>query len=127
MMTAPREDNLFGDLIKGSALLLLLFSLSGLLFFSPGTGFGVLAGGIIGIANFLWMRGTLRRILGVLPANPGRYAVLWFLVRMVVLGVILYLLLVSGFFSPTGLLVGLSIIVITIVALSFRGALRPGG
>lgn len=126
-MTALHDDTISGDLIKGSVTLLLLFALSGAVLFSPRAGYGVLAGGILGIANFLWMRSTMRRILGVLPANPGRYAVLWFVTRMMVLGMILYLLLVSGFFSPTGLLVGLSIIVVTIVLLSFRGALHSGG
>lgn len=126
-MTALHEENIFGDLIKGSVAFLLLCSLGGLLLFSPGTGCGVLAGGIIGIANFLWMHSTLRRILGILPASPGRYAVLWFLVRMLVLGVILYLLLLSGFCAPAGLLVGLSVIVVSIVALTLRGVLRTGG
>jgi hypothetical protein len=126
-MTALDDDNISNDLVKGSMTILAVLALSGLLFFSPRTGLGVMAGGIIGIGNFLWMRRTIRKILGVLPANPGRQAVLWFVARMIVLGMILYLLLVSGFFSPTALLAGLSIIVATIVLLSFRGALRSGG
>jgi hypothetical protein len=125
-MTALHDDDISDVLIKGSVALLLILSLSGLLLFSPRTGLGVLAGGIVGIANFLWMRSTLGRILCVQPTNSGRQAVLWFVVRMLVLAMVLCPLLVSGFFSPTGLLVGLSTIVVSIVALTFRGALRRG-
>jgi hypothetical protein len=106
--------------------LLLALSLSGVVLFSPSTGLSVLAGGILGIVHFLWLRSTLRAMLDVLPANPGRYAALRFVARMAVLGAILYLLLVSGSFSPLGLLAGLVITLITMVAFSFRAALRPG-
>jgi hypothetical protein len=124
MMTAIHEDNLFAAIIKGSVVLLLLFSLSGLAFFSSKTALGIFAGGAIGIANFLWMRNMLRRILGILPANPGRHAAMGFVARMTVMAMVLYLLLVSGCFSLVGLLVGLSIIVITIMTLSIHGALH---
>lgn len=124
MTTAIHEDNLFVAIIKGSVVLLLLFSLSGLAFFSTKTALGVLAGGAIGIVNFLWMRNILKRILGILPDNPGRYAVLRFVARMTVMAIVLYLLLVSGYFSQIGLLAGLSVIVITIMTLSIHGALH---
>jgi hypothetical protein len=124
MMTAIHEDNLFAAIIKGSVALLLLFSLSGLAFFSTKTALGVLAGGAIGIVNFLWMRNILKRLFGILPANPGRYAFMWFVARMTVMAIVLYLLLVSGYFSLTGLLAGLSVIVITIITLSTHGALH---
>ncbi len=125
MMTAIHEDNLFAAIIKSSVVLLLLLSLSGLAFFSPTTTLGILAGGAIGIVNFLWMRNILRRILGILPTNPGRYAVAWFVARMSVMALALYILLVSGYFSPFGLLAGLSIIVFTIIALTLYNALHP--
>jgi len=125
MMTAIHEDNLIAAIIKSSVVLLLLLSLSGLAFFSTKTALGVLAGGAIGIVNFLWMRNILRRILGILPTNPGRYAVAWFVARMTVMAFALYILLVSDYFSPLGLLAGLSIIVFTIMALSLYNALHP--
>lgn len=124
MTTTLHEDHLAGALIRGSVLLLLVCSLSGLMLFSTKTGLGVLTGGIIGIANFLWMRSTLRRILGILPDNPGRYALLRFVARMAVLALVLYLVLVSGFCSPIALVAGLSVIVVTIVVLSLYDALH---
>jgi len=40
---------------------------------------------------------------------------------------VLYIIITSGWFSLAGLLVGLSVIVINIIALSIYGALRTGG
>ena len=124
MMAAIHEDKLVTAIIKGSLALLLVFSLLGLVLFSTKAALGVLAGGLIGIVNFLWMRRILRRTLGLLPGNSGQRAILWFVVRLSLVGIILYLLMVSGRFSLIGLLVGLSTIVITIMTLSIHGALH---
>lgn len=126
-MTAIHEDNLFAAIIKGSIAFLLLFSLIGLIFFSTRTALSVLMGGFIGIANFIWMRNTLRRILGVLPSHPGRTAVFWFVARMSIMAVVLYLLMVSGLFSLIGLVAGLSVVVAAIMFFSFYFALRAKG
>ena len=126
MMTTAGEDSSCGTPVRWSMALLLLLSLSGLAIFSSRTGLSVLAGGILGIVHFLWLRSTLRALLDALPANPGRYAALRFAARMAVLGAILYLLLVTGSLSPIGLLVGLVITLFTMIAFSFRSALHPG-
>ena len=127
MMAAIHEDKLVAAIIKGSLALLLVFTLLGLTLFSTKAALGVLAGGVIGIINFLWMRRILRRILGLLPGNPSQHAILWFVVRLSLVGIILYLLMVSGRFSLIGLLVGLSTIVITIMTLSIHNALHNNG
>jgi ATP synthase I chain len=126
-MTAIHEGKLFGVIIKGSAALLALLTISGLLFFSKQAGLGVLIGGIIAIVNFYWLRNVLQRILGLLPSRPFMYAQIRFLGRISITGFILYLIITSGWFSLTGILVGLSIIVINIIALSLYSALRAGG
>jgi hypothetical protein len=127
MMTAINEDNLFAVIVKGSAGLLLVLTLAGFAFFSVKTGLGVLAGGILALLNFVWMRNVLQRILGHLPARPGLYAQLRFVARLGVTGLALYLMITSGWFSLAGLLTGLSIIAATIIALSLYCAVRTGG
>ena len=127
MMTAINEDNLFAVIIKGSLALLSVLTIAGFIFFSSKAGLGVLAGGTIAILNFIWMRNVLQRILGLLSANPNRYALLRFIARMTVTGLALYLILTSGCFSLAGLLLGLSIIIANIIALSLYYALRTGG
>jgi len=42
-------------------------------------------------------------------------------------GLLLYFIITSGWFSLAGLFVGLSVIVINIIALSLYSALRAGG
>ena len=127
MMTAITEDNLFAVIIKGSLGLLAVLTIGSLALFSGKAGMGVLAGGAIAIVNFIWMRNALQRILGLLPANPGRYALLRYLSRMTVTGLALYFVLTSGWFSLAGVMTGLSIIVVNIIALSLYRALRTGG
>ena len=126
-MTAIDEENLFAVIIKGSISLLLILTLIGFAFFSMQTGLGLLAGGIIAIVNFIWMRNVLQRILGLLPAKPQLYSQVRFIARISITGVILFFIITSGFVSLAGLLVGLSVIVVNIIALSLYCALRTGG
>jgi len=127
MMTRITEDNLFAVIIKGSLFLLAFMVIAGFALFSAKIGLGILAGGIIAIINFIWMRNVLQRILGLLPAKPNLYAQMRFIARITVMGVVLYLLITSGWFSLIGLLTGLSVIVANIIALSLYRALRTGG
>ena len=127
MMTAINEDNLLAIIIKGSLALLAILTIVGFAFFSTRIGLGILAGGLIAVINFLWMRNVLQRILGLLPAKPGTYAQIRFIARLTVTGFVLYALITSGWFSLAGLLVGLSVIVANIIALSLYCALRTGG
>lgn len=127
MMTRINEDNLYPAIIKGSAALLAVLTIAGFVLFSLKAGLGVLAGGIIALVNFIWMRNVLQRILGLQPARPNLYAQLRFVARITVTGFVLYLIITSGWFSLAGLLAGLSIIVANIIALSIYCALRTGG
>ena len=127
MMAVINEDNLFTIIIKGSLGLLAVLTVGGLVLFSGKAALGVLAGGIIAIVNFLWLRNVLQRILGLLPANPSRYALMRYIARMTATGFALYFVLTSGWFSLAGVLTGLSIIVANIIALSIYRALRTGG
>ncbi len=127
MMITINEDNLFAVIIKGSLGLLAFLALAGWAAFSPQVGLGALAGGCIAIANFFWIRNVLQRILGQLPANATMYAQLRFVARLSLTGLLLYFIITSGWFSLAGLFVGLSVIVINIIALSLYSALRAGG
>ena len=126
-MTAINEDNIFAVMIKGSLGLLAVLTVVGLVFFSLKAALGILAGGFIAIANFLWMRNALQRILGLLPVNATRYAMIRYIGRITVTGCALYFVLTSGWFSLAGVLTGLSIIVINIIALSIYRAVSTGG
>jgi len=127
VMITINEDNLFAVIIKGSLILLAFLTLTGWVLFSAKVGLGAFAGGCIAIANFFWIRNVLQRILGLLPAKATLYAQLRYVARLGLTGLILYFIIVSGWFSLAGLFVGLSVIVINIIALSLYSALRAGG
>ncbi|MDD2539475.1 MAG: ATP synthase subunit I [Desulfuromonadaceae bacterium] len=126
-MITINEDNLFAVIIKGSLGLLAFLTLFGWVFFSIQVGLGALAGGCIAIANFFWIRNVLQRILGQLPAKATTYVQLRFIARLSLTGFLLYFIITSGWFSLAGLFIGLSVIVINIIALSLYSALRAGG
>jgi len=127
VMTVINEETLCSVVIKRSLVLLAVLTIAAFSFYSVDVALGVLAGGVIAIANFLWMGNTLQRTLGLLPDNPVRYSLFRFLARMTILGLILYLVLTSGWFSTIGLFVGLSVIVANIIIISFIRAHRAGG
>ena len=127
MMITINEDNLFAVIIKGSLGLMAFLALVGWALFSLRVGLGALAGGCIAIVNFFWIRNVLQRILGQLPANATSYAQLRFIARLSVTALLLYFIITSGWFSLGGLFVGLSVIVINIIALSLYSAIRAGG
>ncbi|MDD2366510.1 MAG: ATP synthase subunit I [Desulfuromonadaceae bacterium] len=121
------EDNLFPVIIKGSALLLSVLTLAGWALFSKEFALGSLAGGCISILNFFWIRNVMQRVLGQLPARATVYAQFRFIARLSFTGILLYLIITSGWFSLAGLFAGLSIIVVNIIALSLYSALSAGG
>ena len=127
MMITINEDNLFAVIIRGSLGLLALLFIAGWFLFSKQFALGALAGGCIATVNFFWIRNVLQRILGQLPANATRYALLRFIARLSATGLLLYFIITSGWFSLAGLFAGLSVVVINIIALSLYSALRAGG
>lgn len=127
MMATINEDNIFAVIIKGSLGLLVILTVTAFIMFSGKTALGVLAGGTIAIINFLWMRNALQRILGLLPLNATRYAMMRYIARMTATGCALYFVITSELFSLAGILVGLSIIVINIIALSLYRVVSTGG
>jgi hypothetical protein len=126
-MTTINEDNLFAVIIKGSLGLLAFLTLTGWILFSARVGLGAFVGGCIAIGNFFWIRNVLQRVLGQLPAKATMYAQFRFVARLSLTGLALYYVITSGWFSLAGLFIGLSVIVINIIALSLYSALRAGG
>jgi len=76
---------------------------------------GVLAGGILAVANYYLVKRSLRRALD--PERQGKTRFLYLLqygLRFAALGLTIALLLIKGWVSPLGMLLGLSIIVLGI-------------
>jgi hypothetical protein len=106
--------------------LLFVLTLAGLIFGSVRFAAGVAAGGILSILNFYWLRTTLQRVLLHQPGHSDRYVQVRYLLRLTLLGAALYGLIVVGT-NVFGLLLGLSVLVINIIALAFYYTMTPKG
>ncbi len=76
---------------------------------------GVLAGGIISIANFYGMSRSLRKGFANVSARIKSFLMIRYYMRFVLTGVVIYFLITRTEISIFGLLIGLSIVVINIV------------
>jgi hypothetical protein len=107
-------------------IVLLGFSLVSYFSMEPFWTTGVLLGGLIAIANFNVLQRTVRRAF--CPEGIHQGARLSLLgksyVRLLALGVILYVLIARGWIDPLGLAVGLSTVVLSIVGLGIGLAFR---
>lgn len=92
----------------------------GFIFVSTKFAFGILVGGLISIVNFYWLSkdlsGLLQRISDNTQSNrPKRFVLIRFYGRLAVTAVILFLVVTKLPISILGLLVGLSVVIISIV------------
>jgi len=121
------EDTLLTAVIKGSSILALLFSVSGFFFSGRGMALGIAAGSAIAVFNFVWQRNVMQRLLALQSGRPTMFATLRYLLRLAVTAILLYFILTSGFFSVTGLLLGLSVVVVMIVICTIYFAIQHKG
>ena len=84
---------------------------------------GILAGGLVAIAGFAWLRRSLRRLLAD-PAHGARVRYQFgYVVRLLLLAGVLALLIAVVKIHPVGLAIGLSVVVINLLWLTFQRAL----
>lgn len=124
--TRISEDRIVAAVTKGGGFLLVVLCLTGYLFVSGKFAIGVLAGGILALGNFYWMRNTLRRVLHLQPGQASSFAQLRYLLRLAFAALVLYVLIVHASIDITGLILGLSVLVVTIAGLSFYMLLDKG-
>jgi len=127
-VTGIRDENLLAVLFRGGWILLILLVTGSLLFAAPGFAAGVLAGGLLALANFAWLRNILARSLNLEARQAARFAQVRYLLRLTLLAGAIYLLIVKVGVDVYGLLLGLSILVINIMAVAiYQVTNRSGG
>ena len=110
-----KDEALLKRIEQINYVLLVLLTSGSFAFSSRKFALGVLIGGALAIANFYLMKRSLQRALD--PQRKGKTRFLYLLkyyLRFAVLGIVIALLLIRGWVSPFGILLGLSIIVIGI-------------
>lgn len=124
--TTINEDRLFAAVTTGSWILVGVLSLAGYVFGSGSFATGILAGGILAIGNFYWMKNTLRRVLHLEPRQASSFAQFRYLLRLALVALVLYLLIVHTGIDIIGLIIGLSVLVVVIMGLSLYMLLDKG-
>jgi hypothetical protein len=120
-------ENIFKNLKTLNWLILLL--LGSVSFFVMDEAFttGIILGGFIIIANFRLLQHTIRQ--GFSPDGDLRLKkaaiIAKYYVRLLAMAVIIYLLLPRHWVDPIGLVIGLSIVVISIVSLGIHMNRKP--
>lgn len=103
--------------------LLILGSLSSV-FMSATFTLGVILGGLIIIANFSVLQHTIRSAFsdqGVM--RGGKISIIAkFYFRLAFMGLIIYILITTGWVNPLGLTVGLSVVIFSILSFGIRTA-----
>ncbi len=107
---------------------IILMILSLLSFFFCGSPFtlGIILGGLIIIANFNMLQHTIRSSFssqGVMKKKKISTIVKIYF-RLAILGIIIYMLIVSRWVNPVGLIIGLSVVVISIINFAIASILK---
>lgn len=109
---------------KQNWVILLLLAVASHLLMSPSFTLGLILGGLMIIANFNVLQHTVRRAFspdGSMAGNAHAIVGKYFL-RLGVMGALIYVLIARCGVDPVGLVVGLSIVVISIVQFGIRAA-----
>lgn len=120
------DENLLPAMFRFSWLLLLVLTVAGLLLGSGIFAFSVLVGGVLAIANNYWLTNILQRILLQQRSDAATYAVLRFFLRYLLLALAVLAALRMGA-NIAGLLLGLSILVITTLVFTLYTLMQPKG
>lgn len=104
-------------------ILLILGSLSSV-FMSATFTLGVILGGFIIIANFSVLQHTIRSAFSDQGVMRGKKIsiIAKFYFRLAFMGLIIYILITTGWVNPLGLTVGLSIVIFSILSFGIRTA-----
>jgi hypothetical protein len=116
---------LYKDLQSLNWFILLILSSVSYLLMSPLFTAGVILGGLTAIANFNVLQHTIYGAFSAKGFTKSRFSIIAKSnLRLLGMGVILYVLITRGLVHPIGLGVGLSIVVFSIVGIGIHLALR---
>ena len=122
-------DSTYRDLRKRNWIILLLLAAASLSLNKASITLGIIAGGLAVIVNFTVLQHTVRHAFS--PDCLGKVKkvslVIKSYLRLLTLGVTIYILVTRGLVDPIGLTVGLSTVVFSIVTFGIHRALAKQG
>ncbi len=121
------DENIVTVLKIGSWVLLALLTFTGWYFFDRHFAVSVVAGGLLAIVNFYWLHNILNRAVSLSKGKAQRLAMSRYFLRLAVIGIIVWLLIVRFRINLIGLILGLSVLIINIFALTIYRLISKGG
>lgn len=100
-------------------IILGIASAAGFIFLSLNFALGILAGGVISIANFYGLTSSLRKAFANVSGRTKSFLMIRYYMRFILTGVVIYFLLTRTEISVFGLLIGLSLVVVNIIGSTF--------
>jgi hypothetical protein len=121
------DEKIVTVLHAGNWIVLVLLFVAGWLLFSLHFAVGLAAGGLLAIANFFWLHGIIRRTVRLPKVRAQAYAFSRYLLRLAIIGVITCFLIIRFDLNMIGLLVGLSVPVMSIFTFTIYRLISKGG
>ena len=97
---------------------------AGMIFTSFDFALGILCGGLIVTINFYLLARTLRRALTPPHVASHNVVIAKYYLRFLVSGFIIFLLIAGGVVHPVGLVIGLSVVVLSIILATIREVIK---
>lgn len=108
------DEQLLQQIHRRNRVVLAVLLLLSLPLQNQGVTLGVAAGGLVAIGAFYWMGRTLRQTLRETDGGAARRYQIRYVLRLVALAALLFLLVAVVRIDPIGLVVGLSVVIISI-------------
>lgn len=110
-----RDEQLPAELTRRNWVILALLILGSLAWQSQPVTLGVVAGGLVAVGGFYWLKLSLIRLLAIPEPQAPRRFQFSYLIRLVTLAMVLFALVAIVKVHPVALAVGLSVVVINLL------------
>ena len=116
-------EQLPSQMARRNWIILALLLLGSLPFGNLELSVGILAGGLVAIGGFLWMKRSLNRLMEE-PSGGAKFRYQFgYMIRLAALAVILALLITVAEVNTLGLIIGLSVVVINLFWMTIKRVL----
>ena len=115
-----RDDQLLKEVGRLNWYVLLFMALASLYWQSVPVTLGVIAGGLLVILNFAWMGRSLLKVISSPQVYSPRGFKRNYFFRLLVVGGAIFLLLIRGEVHPLALVVGLSVVVVSLLLTTLK-------
>ncbi len=122
-------DLIYEDLKLKNWIIILIFSFISFFTLSRSYTLGIIVGGLVSTANFIFLQRSLKKAFGTdFRRKPQKILILLkYYFRLLILGIIIFILLKYQWVHPVGLTIGLSTIVVAIAFMGICMAFKTKG